>query len=257
MQYHRDGFIAGDPDLHPAAPGHRRAGDPLPQTVDVLIAGSGPAGLCLAAQLAARAADPHDAGRAQAGPMEKGQADGISVRTMEMFQAFGFAEKVMRESVWINETTFWAPGRARAAEPRRPRAGRARWHLGDAARADQPGPRARHVPGPHAPFAEPAGARLRPEGGSAWQIDRAAADYPVTVTLEHTAPGREGQTRTVRAKLRHRLRRRALDRARRHRRRAARRCGAPGLGRDGRAGRHRLPRHADEVLRSSRRRRHS
>jgi len=41
--------------------------------------------------------------------MEKGQADGISVRTMEMFQAFGFAEKVMRESVWINETTFWAP----------------------------------------------------------------------------------------------------------------------------------------------------
>ncbi len=42
--------------------------------------------------------------------MEKGQADGISVRSMEMFQAFGFAEKVMRESVWINETTFWAPG---------------------------------------------------------------------------------------------------------------------------------------------------
>ena len=52
MQYHANGFRPGDPDVHPAAPGHRRAGDPLPQTVDVLIAGSGPAGLCLAAQLA-------------------------------------------------------------------------------------------------------------------------------------------------------------------------------------------------------------
>ena len=38
MQYHRDGFKPGDPDVHPAAPGHRRAGDPLPATVDVLIA---------------------------------------------------------------------------------------------------------------------------------------------------------------------------------------------------------------------------
>ena len=41
--------------------------------------------------------------------MEKGQADGISVRSMEMFQTFGFAEKLSRESVWINETTFWTP----------------------------------------------------------------------------------------------------------------------------------------------------
>ena len=30
-------------------------------------------------------------------------------------------------------------------------------------------------------------------------IDPTAAEYPVTVTLEHTAPGREGQTATVRA----------------------------------------------------------
>ena len=51
MQVHVNGFRPGDPDVHPAAPGHRRPGDPLPQTVDVLIAGSGPAGLCLAAQL--------------------------------------------------------------------------------------------------------------------------------------------------------------------------------------------------------------
>ena len=114
MQFHVDGFKPGDPDVLPAAPGHRRAGDPLPETVDVLIAGSGPAGLALAAQLArvpqirTMLVDP------KLGPMEKGQADGISVRSMEMFQAFGFAEKVMRESGWINETTFWA---ARADAP--------------------------------------------------------------------------------------------------------------------------------------------
>ena len=52
MQYHVNGFHPGDPDVRPAIADHRRATDPLPQTVDVLIAGSGPAGLCLAAQLA-------------------------------------------------------------------------------------------------------------------------------------------------------------------------------------------------------------
>jgi phenol 2-monooxygenase (NADPH) len=111
MQFHRDGFKPGDPDVLPAAPGHRHAGDPLPDTVDVLIAGSGPAGLCLAAQLARVPQIRTMLVEPKLAPMEKGQADGISVRSMEMFQAFGFAEKVMRESVWINETTFWAPPR--------------------------------------------------------------------------------------------------------------------------------------------------
>ena len=52
MQFHLNGFKPGDPDVSPAAAGHRRSGDPLPDTVDVLIAGSRPAGLCLAAHLA-------------------------------------------------------------------------------------------------------------------------------------------------------------------------------------------------------------
>ena len=97
MQFHVNGFNPGDPDVLPAAPGHRRAGDPLPETVDVLIAGSGPAGLALAAQLARVPQIRTLLVEPRLGPMEKGQADGISVRSMEMFQAFGFAEKVMRE----------------------------------------------------------------------------------------------------------------------------------------------------------------
>ena len=110
MQFHLNGFKPGDPDLFSKAPGTRSPGDPIPQTIDVLIAGSGPAGLCLAAQLSKVPQIRTMLVEPKTGPMEKGQADGISVRSMEMFQAFGFAEKVMRESVWINETTFWGPG---------------------------------------------------------------------------------------------------------------------------------------------------
>src|SRR5262249_1624828 len=38
-----------------------------------------------------------------------GQADGIACRTMEMFHAFGFSERVLKQACWINETTFWKP----------------------------------------------------------------------------------------------------------------------------------------------------
>ncbi|MGR3456035.1 FAD-binding monooxygenase [Pseudooceanicola sp.] len=107
MQYHLDGFRPGDPERHDAAPG--RPGGALPEAVDVLIVGSGPAGLTLAGQMARF---PHISTRIverRAGPMERGQADGISCRTMEMFAAFGFAEKVMKQGYWVNETTFWRP----------------------------------------------------------------------------------------------------------------------------------------------------
>jgi phenol 2-monooxygenase (NADPH) len=198
MQYHRDGFKPGDPDVHPAAVGLRRAGDPLPATVDVLIAGSGPAGLCLAAQLARVPQIRTMLVEPKLAPMEKGQADGISVRTMEMFQAFGFAEKVMREAVWINETTFWAPG-ADAV-------------LSRAARVQDVPDGISEMPHVlmnqarvHDMFLEVmrnSPSRLEPDYGlkvAGLVVDPGAAEYPVTVTLEHTAPGREGQTAQVRA----------------------------------------------------------
>ena len=28
---------------------------------------------------------------------------------MEMFHAYGFAERVLKEACWITETTFWKP----------------------------------------------------------------------------------------------------------------------------------------------------
>ena len=43
----------------------------------------------------------------KSGRLLRGQADGIACRTMEMFHAFGFSERVLKESYWVNEVTFW------------------------------------------------------------------------------------------------------------------------------------------------------
>ena len=114
MQFHLDGFRPGDPDVAEAAPGAEdsRGQAALPETVDVLIVGSGPAGLTLAAQLSAFPEIATRLVERKDGPMEKGQADGVSCRSMEMFQAFGFADAVKREAYWVNEASFWKPGEA-------------------------------------------------------------------------------------------------------------------------------------------------
>ncbi len=113
MQFHLDGFRPGDPHVLPAAPSAAPPNGELPAEVDVLIVGCGPAGLTLAAQLAAFPdirtciVDQKD------GPLQLGQADGIACRTMEMFEAFNFSERVLKEACWINEVTFWKPDEAR------------------------------------------------------------------------------------------------------------------------------------------------
>ena len=91
MQFHLNGFRPGDPTITPATVTEQTDG--MPAEVDVLIVGSGPAGLTLAAQLSAFPDITTRLIEAKAGPMEKGQADGVSCRSMEMFEAFGFAEE--------------------------------------------------------------------------------------------------------------------------------------------------------------------
>jgi 2-polyprenyl-6-methoxyphenol hydroxylase-like FAD-dependent oxidoreductase len=104
MQFHLNGFRIGDPAILEAASDQARS-----DVIDVLIAGCGPAGLTLAAQLAAFASISTRIVERKSGPLVLGQADGIACRTMEMFNAFGFADRVMKEAYWVNETTFWKP----------------------------------------------------------------------------------------------------------------------------------------------------
>ena len=110
MQFHLNGFRAGDPGLLDAAVPAKEHGANLPADTDVLIVGCGPAGLTLAAQLAAFPDIRTVIVEQKPGPLQLGQADGVACRTMEMFEAFGFAHKVLEEAYWVNETTFWKPG---------------------------------------------------------------------------------------------------------------------------------------------------
>jgi len=115
VQFHLNGFEPGDPEI--SDPVRRLppsgASGSVPDEVDVLIVGCGPAGLTLAAQLSAFADIKTCIVEQKPGPLLRGQADGIACRTMEMFEAFGFAERIAKEACWINETTFWKPDEKR------------------------------------------------------------------------------------------------------------------------------------------------
>jgi len=201
MQYYVDGFRGGDPDLKIAAPNRRERNPhlPLPKEVDVLIAGTGPAGLCLAAQLAQF--PEIDTMIVESSPrnISKGKADGINTRTMEMFQAFGFADKVKRESYWVNQSTFWMP------DPENPK------HIKRIGRVQDVADDSSEMPHIlinqarlHQMFLDvmrQSPSRLEPDYN--WsvrdlEVDPTTDDHPVTVTLEDTGVN-WGETVKVRA----------------------------------------------------------
>ncbi|BAN26411.1 FAD-binding monooxygenase [Caballeronia insecticola] len=107
MQFHLNGFRVGDPTIEPAADGAPQVD--MPETVDVLIVGSGPAGLVLAAQLSQFPSINTRIVERRSGPLLMGQADGVACRTVEMFNAFGLSDRLLREAYWVNETVFWRP----------------------------------------------------------------------------------------------------------------------------------------------------
>ena len=97
MQYHLNGYRPGDPNVSaPEELAHHGK-----DRIDVAIIGCGPAGLTLAAQLAKIGGMSVRIFEMKSGPLAVGQADGIACRSMEMFEAFGFVEKVAREYNWV------------------------------------------------------------------------------------------------------------------------------------------------------------
>ncbi|WP_432511486.1 FAD-dependent monooxygenase [Kineococcus sp. SYSU DK001] len=108
MQFHHHGYVSGDPRVAPAAPGATWT-EGLPDEVDVLIVGAGPAGVLLAAQLAQFPSLTTRLVERREGRLEIGQADGIQARSVETFQAFGFAGRITEEAYRITEMCFWAP----------------------------------------------------------------------------------------------------------------------------------------------------
>ena len=202
MQFYKDGFRGGNPDIKQAAPNRRNRGlnEPLPEKVDVLIAGTGPAGLCLAAQLAQFPEIETMIVERMPSNIIKGKADGINTRTMEMFQAFGFADKVKRETYWVNQTAFWMP------DPSNPQ------HIKRVGRVQDVADDSSEMPHIlinqarlHELFLEVmrnSASRLEPD--YSWEIvsltiDPTTDDHPVTVTLKDASGVNWWATRTVRA----------------------------------------------------------
>lgn len=112
MQFYKDGYRPGDPDVEAAAPQAATRPASLPETCDVLIVGSGPAGTLLAAQLSSFPKIHTRLIERRSGPLELGRADGVACRTVETFEAFGLGTRLIREAYWVNETVFWRPSAA-------------------------------------------------------------------------------------------------------------------------------------------------
>ncbi|KAF2278824.1 uncharacterized protein EI97DRAFT_413707 [Westerdykella ornata] len=78
-------------------------------TCDVLIIGAGPAGLMLATWMArcginARIIDKRST------KIFCGQADGLQIRSLEIFDSFGFADRAVKEANHLLEFCMWNPG---------------------------------------------------------------------------------------------------------------------------------------------------
>ncbi|WP_285042105.1 FAD-binding monooxygenase [Plantibacter sp. LMC-P-059a] len=200
MQFHHHGYVSGDPRVLPAAGVGVDRPDELPDEVDVLIVGSGPAGMIAAAQLSRFPTITTRIVERRPGRLAIGQADGIQARSVETFNAFGFAERITAEAYRITEMAFWKPDLddpsriVRGARPLDDTTGVSEYpHLivNQARVLDY-----------FAEYMANAPTRMRPDYGWAFQgleIDD-TAEYPVTVTLLDSSEDSTGGTRTVRAK---------------------------------------------------------
>lgn len=200
MQFHHHGYVSTDPRVQPAEGLGLNRSEELPDEMDVLIVGTGPAGMIAAAQLSMFPNINTRIIERRAGRLEIGQADGIQARSVESFQAFGFARQLINEAYWITEMAFWKPNPEnpeeiiRTGQPKDDETGISEFpHLivNQARILDY-----------FAEYMKMSPSRMTPDYGIEFldlTVDR-AQEYPVEVHVRYTAGEREGQERTVRAK---------------------------------------------------------
>ena len=121
MQYHLNGFKPGNYQIPDAArkPYPAPPIEALPAEVDVLIVGTGPAGLTMARQMSEFADIKTCITDMAPGPLLFGRADGISCRTIEIMEAFNSSDMVVKETYQLRQNTFWEPDPANPQNVRR------------------------------------------------------------------------------------------------------------------------------------------
>ncbi|MHA7275816.1 FAD-binding monooxygenase [Arthrobacter sp. Hz1] len=200
MHFHHHGYVSGDPRVQAVAGVGVNRPDDLPDEVDVLIIGSGPAGMLAAAQLSQFPSITTRIVERRPDRLAIGQADGIQARSVETFQAFGFAERIIAEAYRITEMAFWKPNPAdpsriiRTARPLDDPAGVSEFpHLivNQARVLDYFAEVMAHSP-----------TRMKPDYGLEFTGLEVSSEgeYPVAVTLTHTTGPLEGTQRSVRAR---------------------------------------------------------
>lgn len=200
MQFHHNGYVSGDPRLQVAAGvGVNRPHD-IPDRVDVLIVGTGPAGMVTAASLSQFPDVTTRIVERRGGRLEIGQADGIQPRSVETFNAFGFADRIVAEGCKITETAFWKPD---PADPSRiVRTSRVLEDPNGVSEYPHITVNQARVLDYFAEFMAFSPTRMRPDYGLEFQKLEITddPDHPVLVTLSGTEGNHKGRTRTVRAK---------------------------------------------------------
>ncbi|WP_099332752.1 FAD-dependent monooxygenase [Actinomyces minihominis] len=199
MLFHHHGYVSEDPRTKPKTAKHARSAD-LPDNIDVLIVGGGPAGMILAAQLSMFPTIETRLIERRPSRLILGHADGIQARSVETFQAFDFAEPIIQEAYHLTQMNIWGPDEKNPEE-----IVRTAITLDDETGISE---------FPHlivnqarvldyfAKFAENSPSRLTPDWG--WELTDLVigdeGDYPVQVTLKGTADFNRDVEKTVHCK---------------------------------------------------------
>ncbi len=200
MQFHHRGYVSENPRVKPAAGHGIHRSDEIPDVMDVLIVGTGPAAVTVAAQLSHFPSIQVRVIEKRGGRLTQGQADGIQARSVETFQAFGFANAIVDEAYRNVEMCFWKPDEknpenivrvSRVPDDAHGVSEFPHIYVNQSRVLDYFLECAEHSPG-----------RVTPDYGVEFlglEIDE-AQEYPVAVRIQYVAGPRQGELRTVRAK---------------------------------------------------------